>query len=402
MPMSSHPLHIGIFGRRNTGKSSLINMLTGQEISIVSHLPGTTTDPVKKSVEIFGIGPVILIDTAGIDDLGEIGSKRIKKSQEVIGRVDCALLLIAGNQFGDYEVRLIHQFEAEEVPYLIIHNKNDIRKIASLTRTTIREHTHAGIIDVSTFHAANKDIIISALKQIVPETAYQKRSLMGDLLQPKDIVLLITPIDSEAPEGRLILPQNQAIRDALDNDCITVVVKQTELADFLRLGITPSLAVTDSQAFGYVAAILPENIPLTSFSILFARMKGDFAAYREGTRHIDQLKDGDHILILESCTHQTSCDDIGRVKIPELLKKHTGKNLHVSIVSGLSALPENIGDFALVIQCGGCMVTRKQLTNRINPFIRDGIPVTNYGMALAWMNGIFERATKVFDSMITL
>ena len=380
----------------------MINMLTGQEISIVSHLPGTTTDPVKKSVEIFGIGPVILIDTAGIDDLGEIGSKRIKKSQEVIGRVDCALLLIAGNQFGDYEVRLIHQFEAEEVPYLIIHNKNDIRKIASLTRTTIREHTHAGIIDVSTFHAANKDIIISALKQIVPETAYQKRSLMGDLLQPKDIVLLITPIDSEAPEGRLILPQNQAIRDALDNDCITVVVKQTELADFLKLGITPSLAVTDSQAFGYVAAVLPENIPLTSFSILFARMKGDFAAYREGTRHIDLLKDGDHILILESCTHQTRCDDIGRVKIPKMLETHTGKKLRFTWVTGLSQLPEEKNEFALIIQCGGCMVTRKQLTNRINPFIRDGIPVTNYGMAFAWMNGIFERATKVFDSMITL
>jgi len=193
--------------------------------------------------------------------------------------VDCAILVITGNQFGDEEVGLIHQFEAEEVPYLIIHNKNDIRKIASTTRTTIREHTHAAIIDVSTFHTADKDVIIRALKCIVPETAYQQRSLMGDLIQPKDIVLLITPIDSEAPEGRLILPQNQAIRDALDNDCITVVVKQTELADFLTLGITPALAVTDSQAFGYVARILPDSIPLTSFSILFARMKGDFAAY---------------------------------------------------------------------------------------------------------------------------
>ena len=401
MPMSSNPLHIGIFGRRNTGKSSLINMLTGQEISIVSHLPGTTTDPVKKSVEIFGIGPAVLIDTAGMDDLGEIGSKRIKKAREVISRVDCAILVITGNQFGDEEVGLIHQFEAEEVPYLIIHNKNDIRKIASTTRTIIREHTHAAIIDVSTFHTADKDVIIRALKCIVPETAYQQRSLMGDLIQPKDIVLLITPIDSEAPEGRLILPQNQAIRDALDNDCITVVVKQTELADFLTLGITPALAVTDSQAFGYVARILPDSIPLTSFSILFARMKGDFAAYREGTAHIDLLKDGDHILILESCTHQTSCDDIGKVKIPTLLEKFTGKKLRFTFVTGLSGLPEEKSEFALIIQCGGCMGTRKQLTNRIHPFIREGIPVTNYGMALAWMNGIFERATKVFGSMIT-
>ncbi len=400
--MSSNPLHIGIFGRRNTGKSSLINMLTGQEISIVSHLPGTTTDPVRKSVEIFGIGPAILIDTAGIDDLGEIGSKRIKKSQEVISRVDCAILVIAGNQFGDYEVRLIHQFEVEEVPYLIIHNKNDIHKIASITRTTIREHTHAGIIDVSTFHPANKDIIISALKRIVPETVYQQRSLMGDLIQPKDIVLLITPVDSEAPEGRLILPQNQAIRDALDHDCITVVVKQTELADFLALGITPALAITDSQVFGYVAAILPENIPLTSFSILFARLKGDFAAYRKGTRQIDLLKDGDHILILESCTHQTSCDDIGRVKIPGLLEKFTGKKLRFTFVTGLSELPEDKSEFALIIQCGGCMVTRKQLTSRMKLFTKDDIPVTNYGMALAWMNGVFERATKVFGSTITL
>lgn len=400
--MSSNPLHIGIFGRRNTGKSSLINMLTGQEISIVSHLPGTTTDPVKKSVEIFGIGPVVLIDTAGIDDLGEIGNKRIKKAQEVISRVDCSILLIAGNQFGDCEVRLIHQFEIEEVPYLIIHNKNDLHQIASTTRTIIREHTHAAIIDVSTFHTADKDVIIRALKRIVPETVYQQRSLMGDLIQPKDIVLLITPIDSEAPEGRLILPQNQAIRDALDNDCITVVVKQTELADFLTLGITPALAVTDSQAFGYVAAILPENIPLTSFSILFARLKGDFEAYRKGAKQINQLKDGDHILILESCTHQTSCDDIGRVKIPKLLEKFTGKKLRFTFVTGLSGLPEEKNEFALIIQCGGCMVTRKQLTNRIHSFIREGIPVTNYGMALAWMNGIFERATKIFGSMITL
>ncbi|MBK5194587.1 MAG: [FeFe] hydrogenase H-cluster maturation GTPase HydF [Proteiniphilum sp.] len=395
--MSSNQLHIGIFGRRNTGKSSLINMLTGQEISIVSHQPGTTTDPVKKSVEIIDIGPAILIDTAGIDDLGEIGAKRIKKSKEAISRVDCAILLIAGNQFGDYEVRLISQFMEQEVSYLIVHNKNDIDKIASITLSTIKQHSKAEILDFSTYMSSNKDKLLNALKRIIPETAYQQTSLIGDLVKPKDLLLLITPIDGEAPEGRMILPQNQTIRDALDNHCITMVVRETELADFLKLGITPVLAVTDSQVFGYVAETLPESIPLTSFSILFARMKGDFTLYKEGTHHISQLKDGDNVLILESCTHQTNCDDIGRVKIPELLKKNTGKNLLFTIVSGLSALPENIGDFALVIQCGGCMVTRKQLTNRLRPFIKAGIPVTNYGMTLAWLNGIFERATKIFS-----
>lgn len=395
--MSSNQLHIGIFGRRNTGKSSLINMLTGEEVSIVSHLAGTTTDPVKKSVEILDIGPTILIDTAGIDDLSEIGSKKIKKSQEVISRVDCAILLIAGNQFGNYEIRLIEQFVEQETPYLIVHNKNDIEKITSITLSTIKQHSKTEIIDFSTYVSSNKNKLIYALKQIITETKYQNTSLIGDLVRPKDIVLLITPIDSGSPEGRMILPQNQTIRDVLDNHCITVVVRETELADFLKLGITPALAVTDSRIFEYIAETLPETVPLTSFSILFARIKGDLALYKEGTYHISQLKDGDNILILESCTHQASCDDIGRVKIPEQLKNHTGKNLRFTIVSGLSALPNNIGDFALVIQCGGCMVTRKQLTNRLNPFIKAGIPVTNYGMTLAWMNGIFVRATKIFS-----
>lgn len=394
--MNNNQLHIGIFGRRNTGKSSLINMLTGQEISIVSHQPGTTTDPVKKSVEIIDIGPAILIDTAGIDDLGELGTQRIKKSQEAISRVDCAILLIAGNQFGDYEVRLISQFEEQEVPYIIVHNKNDIDKIASITRSSIKQHSKAQIIDFSTYHSTNSDRLINGLKRIIPEKANQQISIIGDLVKPKDLVLLITPIDSEAPEGRMILPQNQTIRDALDNHCITMVVRETELADFLKLGITPALAITDSQAFRYVAGTLPEIIPLTSFSILFARMKGDFSLYKEGTHHISHLKDGDNILVLESCTHQTSCDDIGRVKIPDLLRQHTGRDLRFTVVAGLSALPDNIGEFALVIQCGGCMVTRKQLTNRLRPFITAGIPVTNYGMTLAWLNGIFERATRIF------
>ena len=394
--MSVNNLHIGIFGRTNTGKSSLINMLTDQDISIVSSRKGTTTDPVKKAVEILGIGPATIIDTAGIDDLGEIGHLKIQKSLEVIRRVDCAILLIAGNQFGDYEVRLIDQFKAHDVPYLIVHNKNDISKIAAITKNAIKWHSNAEIIDLSTFEPTDKDLLIDALKRILPKTVYQNSTLIGDLVKPKDIVLVIVAIDSEAPEGRLIFPQNQTIRDAIDNHSIAVVVREDELDDFLKTGVTPALAITDSQIFKSVTRKLPETIPLTSFSILFARLKGDFAAYLRGTPCISNLKDGDEVLILESCTHQTSCDDIGRVKIPKLLQEFTGKKLNFRVVSGLTPLPDNISSFALVVQCGGCMVTRKQLLNKLYPFIKEGIPVTNYGMTLAYANGVFERVVKVF------
>ena len=388
--------HIGIFGRRNSGKSTLINLLTGQDTAIVSDEPGTTTDPVNKSVEIFGIGPAIIVDTAGIDDVGALGKKRIRKSFEAIKKVDCAILLIAGNQFGSYELELIHEFSRLGVPYIVLHNKSDISKIASHTRTVIRRYTDARIIDFSATRTRNTDKLTDALMRIMPENIYQKPSLLGDLVRPKDVVLLITPIDSEAPDSRMILPQNMAIRDVLDNNCITVVVKDTELADFLKLGIPPALAVTDSQAFGYVAETLPGSIPLTSFSILFARLKGDFEAYMEGTARIGRLQDGDHILVMESCTHQVNCDDIGRIKIPRLLREFTGKELHFSFVAGLAEIPDDIQRFALVVQCGGCMVTRKQLRNRLKHATDHDIPVTNYGMTLAYVNHIFERATAMF------
>ena len=396
--MIVNTLHIGIFGRRNTGKSTLINWLTGQEVSLVSSMPGTTTDPVKKSLEIPGIGAVVLIDTAGIDDLGELGSQRIRRSQEVISKVDCALLLIAGNQFGEYEVQLIAQFKELNVPYLILHNKNDIDKIATITETVIRHHSSAEIIDMHTGDDTYREVVVEALKRIIPDTKQGNNSLIGDLVKPGEVVLMITPIDSEAPEGRLILPQNQAIRDALDHDCITVVLKETELKNFMDKGIKPALAITDSQLFGEGAQLLPEEIPLTSFSILFARQKGDFASFLRGTPHISKLKEGDHVLLLESCTHHSSCDDIGRVKIPRLLQAFTGHVLHFTVVSGLSSLPADIRKYALVIQCGGCMVTRRQLINRLHPFIDAGIPVTNYGMTLAYMNGIFERATAMLST----
>lgn len=388
--------HIGIFGRRNNGKSSFINLLVGQDLAIVSDHAGTTTDPVKKSVEIFGIGPAILIDTAGIDDSGELGEKRVKKTLEVIKNVDCAILLIANNQFKVFELDLIQRFNEYSVPYLIVHNKNDIEKIDERTISTIKSITDAEIIDFSTVQHNNQDQLIELIKKTIPQTAYQKPSLFGDLIQPKDVVLLITPVDSEAPDGRMILPQNMAIRDVLDNDCICITIKETEIEDFLKLGIKPALAVTDSQAFGMVSKLIPEDVPLTGFSVIFARLKGDFEKYLEGTKHISNLKDGDKILILESCTHQVSCDDIGRFKIPNWLLKFTGKQLDFKIISGLSVIDEDIENFALIIQCGGCMVTRKQLQSRLKPAISAEIPVTNYGLAIAYMNGIFDRATAMF------
>lgn len=393
--MTNSKPHIGIFGRRNSGKSSLINLLTGQETAIVSDTPGTTTDPVKKSVEIFGIGPAVIIDTAGIDDEGELGKKRIQKATEAIQKVDCAVLVITNNQWGQFEKELVHQFHQLNTPFLIVHNKSDISPLTETTQQQIAEETKAQVINFSVKNEENPHIITDALKAIFPENLFQKPSLIGDWVRPKDVVLLITPIDSEAPDGRMILPQNMSIRDALDNHCITVVVRETELEDFLKLGITPVLAITDSQVFGYVSRILPENIPLTSFSIIFARLKGDFDAYLKGTPHIAHLQDGDEILMLESCTHQTSCEDIGRVKLPRLLQKVTGKALKFTFVSGLSPIEKK--GYALVIQCGGCMVTRKQLLNRLKLVANQNIPVTNYGMALAYLNGIFERATQVFN-----
>ncbi|MHB9056998.1 MAG: [FeFe] hydrogenase H-cluster maturation GTPase HydF [Paludibacteraceae bacterium] len=393
---------IGIFGRRNSGKSSLINLLTGQDIAIVSDKPGTTTDPVSKSVEIFGIGPVVLIDTAGIDDAGELGEKRIKKSKEAIKKVDCAILVIAENIFDRFELDLIKLFDEYAVPYLIVHNKSDISPLKKDTIAEIKSHSSSEILDFSTQNEDRKEALVSLIKSTIPTTPYQKPSLLGDLVKPKDVVLLITPIDSEAPDGRMILPQNRAIRDVLDNNCITVVIKETELEDFLKLGIKPVLAITDSQVFGYVSKVLSENIPLTSFSIVFSRLKGDFKKYLEGTPHISKLKNDDRVLILESCTHQVNCNDIGRIKIPRLLQKFTGKNLDFDFVSGLSEIGDspkinNGKTYSLVIQCGGCMVTRRQLLNRLKPFIEAGIPVTNYGMTLAYVNGIFERTTAIFQ-----
>lgn len=389
--------HIGIYGRRNNGKSSLINRLAGQDIAIVSDFAGTTTDPVKKSFEITGFGPVILIDTAGIDDVGDLGNKRIDKTLASIKTIDLAILVITENTFGDFEKSLIEEFKKTDTPFFIVHNKSDITLLNNDSRTLIVSQTNAKIIEFDTIKAENYEKLIGLIKTTIPESAYKTPSLVGDLLSYGDIVLLITPIDIEAPAGRMILPQVQAIRDILDNDAVAIVLKEREVDAFLRkTKITPALAITDSQIFTKADASIPRNIPLTSFSIVLARFKGEFEHFIKGTPKISELKDGDRVLSLESCTHHVSCDDIGRVKIPRWISNFTGKKLEYDVVSGLDNLPRDIKEYALVVQCGGCVITRKQLINRLRPAIDAGIPVTNYGMAIAYVQGIYERAVAPF------
>ena len=389
--------HIGIFGRRNNGKSSLINVLAEQEVAIVSKEPGTTTDPVKKSMEITDIGPVVMIDTAGTDDTGELGKKRVGRTREMIRTIDLGILVLAENRFDKEEAAIIEQLDKWEVPYLVVHNKSDLEAVSDLIRQEVKTETGRDIFEFSSIHPSKREELIGQIKTAIPETAYLTKSLVGDIISQGDLVLLITPIDEEAPEGRLILPQVQVIRDILDNDAIAVVAKEREIDSLLkRLSPLPALAICDSQVFKKADASIPDEIPLTSFSTVLARYKGDFENYLLGTPRLAELKDGDKILILESCTHQVSCDDIGRVKIPRWLSNFSGKQLEYQVVAGLSKVPGKISDYSMVIQCGGCMITRKQLINRLKPAIEAGIPVTNYGMAIAYMHGIYERAVAPF------
>ena len=387
--------HIGIFGRRNCGKSSLINFLTGQNIAIVSNTAGTTTDPVKKSIEIFGVGPCVLIDTAGIDDVGELGQQRIEKTMKVLEEIDCAILVITGNQFGEPEQQIISRMKALAVPFFIVHNKADEEPLLAVMKAVIEQKYDAKILDFSVLRKDDIAPLVEMLKKTIPESAYQKVSLLGGIIKPSEVVVLVCPVDSEAPEGRLILPQVMAIRDVLDNECICVVLKETHLQQYLETMPQPALIVTDSQVFGFVSKIVPPEIPLTSFSIVMARLRGDFDNYVKGTPHLSQLKDGDTVLLLESCTHHSTCEDIGRVKLPRMILKFTGKTINFEYVAGLAPIahPEK---YAMAIQCGGCMSTRKQLLHRTNLFVKQGIPISNYGMALAYMNGIFERVMAPF------
>ncbi len=393
--------HIGIYGRRNAGKSSLINRLADQDIAIVSDYAGTTTDPVKKSFEITGFGPVVLVDTAGIDDMGELGEKRVAKTKASVKTIDLGILVITHNIFGNFEENLIEEFRKTSTPFIIIHNKADIESVNQQLKEHVQKQYQVEVIDFSVVNSDDENIILKSIRKKIPESAYTNPSLIGDLINYGDIVLLITPIDIEAPAGRLILPQVQMIRDILDNDAVSIVVKEREVDTFLRTtDIKPALAITDSQIFSKADASIPRGIPLTSFSIVLARYKGDFDNYLKGTPKISELKDGDKVLLLESCSHHVSCDDIGRVKIPRWLTNFTGKELQYDVVAGLDELPSEIQKYALVIQCGGCMITRKQLINRIKPAVDAGVPVTNYGMAIAYVQGIYNRAIAPFTAVV--
>jgi [FeFe] hydrogenase H-cluster maturation GTPase HydF len=389
--------HIGIYGRRNSGKSSLINSLAGQDIAIVSDHAGTTTDPVKKSFEITGFGPVVLVDTAGIDDSGDLGSKRVDRTIRTLEIIDLALLIITYNEWGTYEDDLLNKFIDHDIPFIIIHSKSDLQEPSNEFKKRIKIISGQALFEFSSVDRRNFEDLIKLIRGTIPEHSYITPSLLGDLINYGDIVVLITPIDVEAPAGRLILPQVQAIRDILDNDAVAIVLKEREVDAFLKkTKIKPALAITDSQVFVKADASIPPDIPLTSFSIMLARFKGDFESYLKGTPKISDLKDGDRVLLLESCTHHVSCDDIGRIKIPRWISNFTGKKIEYDVVAGLDVMPRAITDYSLVVQCGGCMITRKQLHNRLHAAIKNGVPVTNYGMAIAYVQGIYNRAIAPF------
>lgn len=392
-------VNIGIFGRRNVGKSSIINVLTGQDVAIVSDMPGTTTDPVRKRLEIFGLGPCVLVDTAGIDDEGELGRMRVARTESVVEQIDLALLVFTGDNFGEYEERILRLFARYALPVVLVHSKSDIGMLDRGLGKRIKEVHGMDAMEFSTVAPAAElgeevRMLTDKIKEGVSSSRYSERSMFDGLVSSGQHVLLVCPIDSEAPTGRLILPQVNAIRNLLDVGAVATVVQPGRLAGLFSDGREFSLVVTDSQAFSEVAAVVPENVPLTSFSMLLARSKGCFEDYCKGTPKISALKDGDRVLILESCTHHASCDDIGRVKIPALMRKFTGKRLEFDVVGGLDTVSRPIEDYAFVLQCGGCMITRRQLFSRLLPAIERGIPVSNYGMAISYMKGIYERALK--------
>ena len=397
--LKSMRLHIGIFGKTNVGKSSFLNRIASQNISIVSEIAGTTTDIVEKSMELLPVGPVRFLDTAGIDDETELGAKRLEKTMSVINRTDVAVILCDFNGIDDYEKELIKKFKELKIPYLVVVNKIDEKPLSDDKYNEILEQVQNEKLILKTSVKTDKDIVFrfkDALVKLLPDDFVNSPKIAGDLVPPKSTVILVIPIDKEAPKGRIILPQVQTLRDLLDSDCLTYVVKETELKDALdNLKTPPSLVITDSQAFKKVAEIVPENVPLTSFSILFARLKGDLQAFTDGAKAIENLKDGDKILILESCTHHAIEDDIGRVKIPNWLKQKTGKNLIIENYAGHD-FPD-ISDYALVIHCGACMTNRREVLSRILIAQERNIPITNYGIVISYCLGILPRAVKIFN-----
>lgn len=387
--LKSMRLHIGIFGKTNAGKSSLLNKISNQSVSIVSDVAGTTTDVVEKSMELLPVGPVTFLDTAGLDDKTNLAEKRIEKTMKVLNRCDIAVIVCDYNGIDDYEKDLIKKLEELKISYLIVVNKSDVKQI--------KLDGYQNIIYTSAVE--DSDLVFKfkeALVKLLPDDFVNTPKIVGDLVSAKDTVILVVPIDKEAPKGRLILPQVQTIRDLLDSNCMTYVVKETELKEAIEnLKTPPALVVTDSQAFKKVSEIVHDNIPLTSFSILFARLKGDLKEFVNGANAVENLQDGDKVLILESCTHHAIDDDIGRVKIPNLLRQKTGKNLVIENYSGHD-FPD-ITEYKLIVHCGACMTNRREVLSRILTANNKNVPITNYGVVISYCLGILPRAVKIFD-----
>lgn len=391
VPTKGLRLHIGIFGRRNVGKSSLLNALTNQSISIVSDVAGTTTDPVEKAIEIQPLGPCQFIDTAGIDDEGDLGRLRVERTERIFERTDLGILVTQHNEWSSFEESIVCRLKKNHIPFVVVNNKID------------QFHSSPLKFPHVTFSALKKEGIATlkqAMVEALPKDFFSQHFILGDLVRAGEIIVMVVPIDKEAPKGRIILPQVQAIRESLDAGAISMVVKETELAKALALlPHPPSLVVTDSQAFAQVSALVPRSVPLTSFSILFARFKGDLKSFVEGAKTIDRLTKESKVVILESCSHHPIENDIGRDQIPKLLAKKAGGYLDWSIFSGHD-FPSNLADYTLAIQCGGCMTNRKEILMRILRCQEAGVPITNYGIALAHCNGILQRTLEPLKNFL--
>jgi [FeFe] hydrogenase H-cluster maturation GTPase HydF len=395
----SFRLHIGIFGRRNAGKSSILNALTNQEVSIVSEIAGTTTDPVEKPMELLPLGPVLFIDTAGIDDSGALGEKRIQKTMQVFDRTELGLIISKADEWGEFEETILKELKDRAIPVIVVFNKSDLARTSNSSEKNFSGEKIPVIETSATTGAGIQNLRESILKN-APDDFINRPGIVADLVGPGEAAILVVPIDKEAPKGRLILPQVQTIRDLLDNDSFCMVVKERELREaFSRLNKPPKLVVTDSQAFLKVAADTPPEIPLTSFSILFARFQGDLPEMVKGAMAIDKLKTGDKILIAEACSHHPIGEDIGTVKIPRWLTQYVGGKLEFVHHRGHD-FPENLSEFKLIIHCGACMWNRREMLSRMMKARMAGVPLTNYGLTIAYSLGIFERALQPFPAAL--
>lgn len=395
---SGSRVHIGIFGRRNAGKSSIINAVTGQEVAIVSDVKGTTTDPVAKAMELLPLGPVKIFDTPGLDDEGELGQERMKRSLQVLNKSDLALLIVDGTEgLGDLELELIEKFKEKNTPYLVVYNKIDLMDPVKLEEIKLRPKVPTDMY-VSAVTGENIYELKEMIARMAP-TDENKFQLCADLLSPGDMVVLVIPIDKAAPKGRLILPQQQTIRDILEADAMCVMTKEFELRETLdSLKEKPRLVITDSQVFAKVSADTPRDVQLTSFSILFARFKGNLETFVKGVKQLDRLQDGDRVLISEGCTHHRQCDDIGTVKVPRWIRQHCGKQLEFDFSSG-GTFPEDLEKYAMIVHCGGCTLNEKEMKHRIRMAERQNVPITNYGILMAYMQGILRRTVEPFPTI---